>query len=82
MPAPFVQMPTFAEYLAWARDNEGCKINTGVFGGTGAMFPTVRVEAPSGRWAVEVMDQTERLTPTTIRRLDRRLGIESTFLDP
>ena len=83
MSGPFVQFPTFAEYIAWARDERGCKINSGYMAApNGRMHTTVRILTPDGKWTVEVLGQDERLTPTTIARLDRRLGLQSAFLEP
>lgn len=83
MAGPFVQFPSFAEYIAWARDKHNCTINSGYMASpNGRMNTTVRILAPNGKWTVEVMGQDERLTPSIILRLDRRLGLQSSFLDP
>jgi hypothetical protein len=67
--------PTFAQYLTWASE-KGCVIESGVV--TEESINVTKITAPSGRIAVEIGTQHyERLTPTTVGRLDRRLGLLS-----
>jgi hypothetical protein len=76
MPAfPFGGHPTFAQYLDWAR-SEGCKVQTGV--DTEQSILLTKIVAPSGKWVIEVGTLPhEHLAPTTVGRLDRRLGLIS-----
>ena len=78
---PFGGHISFAEYLEWAR-RQGCVVESGViFTDDGRSVALTRIFAPSGRWVIEVgTAQDEYLLPTTIDRLDRRLGIKSPFL--
>jgi hypothetical protein len=44
------------------------------------MVLVTRIEASDGKWVVEVgTEQHEFLAPTTVSRLDRRLGLKSPF---
>jgi hypothetical protein len=44
------------------------------------MVLVTRIEAPDGKWVVEVgTEQHEFLAPTTVSRFDRRLGLKSPF---
>jgi hypothetical protein len=72
---PFGDHPTFAEYIAWAR-TQRCTVAHGV--DTRQSIPVTRITAPSGKWVSEAGTlPNDRLTPTTIGRLDRRLGLVS-----
>ena len=74
-PFPFGGHPTFARYLEWARE-QGCTVEIGV--DTEDSIPLVKIIAPSGSWVVEAgTSLDDRLVPTTIGRLDRRLGLTS-----
>lgn len=77
MAHPFGNHPTFAMYLTWAI-NHGCTVKTGF---TTSGLPTTLVEVKAtGKHFIDVgMEQTEFLLPTTINRLDRRLGMKSPF---
>jgi hypothetical protein len=75
MAFPFGGHPTLAEYIEWAR-TQGCTTFSGV--DTRQSIPVTKITAPSGKWVIEAGTlQTDRLTPTTIGRLDRRLGLVS-----
>jgi hypothetical protein len=76
MPAfPFGGHPTFAQYLDWAI-SQGCEVKTGV--DTDESILLTKIIAPSGRWVVEAGTLPhEHLAPSTIGRLDRRLGLVS-----
>ena len=80
MAYPFGGHPTFAHYLVWAAD-QGCKIRQGAtFASDGKAYSVTIIAASSGKWVVEVGTQhNDFLVPTTIARLDRRLGMESPF---
>jgi hypothetical protein len=72
---PFGGHPTFAQYLDWAV-SQGCKVLSGV--DTEHSVFVAKITAPSGKTAIEVgILPNERLVPTTIGRLDRRLGLIS-----
>jgi hypothetical protein len=77
--APFGGHPTLVEYLRWVK-GEGCTTLTGYIATADGALPWTRIEAPNGSWVVEVgTEQWEFLSPTTVGRLDRRLGIKSPF---
>lgn len=80
MPAfPFGGHPTLADYTAWAR-TLGCVIECGVVLRDGHSVRITRIVAPSGKFAVDIgTDDHERLVPTTVARLDRRLDLDSPF---
>jgi len=80
MSAPFGGHPSFAQYLAWAKE-QGCTIGHGVLmTKDGRSMSVTKITAPSGKWVHEIGTQHgEYLVPTTISRLDRRLGLTSPF---
>ena len=80
MAAPFGGHPSFQEYLIWARE-EDCTVQAGVlYTSDGRARSVTRIIAPSGRTVIEVGTQHgDILVPTTVNRLDRRLGIKSPF---
>jgi hypothetical protein len=61
-------------------------VNSGIGVTTdGRPFPITRIVSPNGKWVVEAgTAQSDFLVPTTIARLDRRLGLKSPFfsIDP
>lgn len=72
---PFGGHPTLAEYVAWAL-TQGCKVQSGV--DTENSIVVTKIVAPSGKWVIEPGTRhNDRLMPTTIGRLDRRLGLIS-----
>ena len=77
---PFGGHPLFAQYIAWAK-SVGCEVQSGyVTGPAGGAHSITRIVSPDGKkWVIEATDQKEYLTPTTISRLDRRLGLTSPF---
>lgn len=77
---PFGGHPTLYEYCQWAI-REGCKVTSAVASDTDGRPTTVTIiEAPDGRKAAEIDTQMDdRLVPTSITRLDRRLGLQSPF---
>ena len=83
---PFGGHPLFAEYLRWAREEHNCTSQSGyITDEDGRAHTLTKIEAPSGRWVIEVgTRQDEHLVPTTIARLDRRLGLVSPWfsIDP
>ncbi len=82
---PFGGHPQFADYCDWALQ-QGCKVQSGyTVTPDGKTMSVTRITAPSGKWVYEVgTQQGEFLVPTTIARLDRRLGLKSPFfsIDP
>ena len=77
---PFGGHPTLARYIAWAR-TEGCEAQSGLIQDPdGGMVEYTKITAPNGKWVIEVgTTANERLAPTTVGRLDRRLGLKSPF---
>jgi hypothetical protein len=74
--------PKFIEYLRWAEAFAGCRISTAIRVETadGTMLPVTCITTPAGRQAYEVgILPNDVLAPTTIWRLDRRLGLTSPF---
>lgn len=86
MSQPFGGHPKFGNYLNWARDHEGCTINTGYeIDEDGETHTITRIVAPSGRWVIEVgTKQEEYLVPSRVAYLDRRLALKSPWfsIDP
>jgi hypothetical protein len=81
MSTPFGGHPTFAAYIAWA-ESQGCTVKQGIANGTdGRPYSVTQIVAPGGKeWVTEVgMQHGDYLVPTTISRLDRRLGLRSPF---
>jgi hypothetical protein len=77
--APFGGHPTLAEYAEWARQ-QGCIIEQGLNIKGGRAISVTKIVAPSGKWVIEVGTQhDDYLVPTTVNRLDRRLGLRSPF---
>jgi hypothetical protein len=86
MAAPFGGLPTLAQYIGWA-SGVGCHVRYGTtFAPDGRPSRIVLLGSSDGnRWVTLVeMADTEPLVPTTIARLDRRLGLTSPFfaIDP
>jgi hypothetical protein len=79
MATPFGGHPTFGQYIASAL-GKGCSVDFG-YAQTpdGHMERITRIVTADGsRWVIEVgTAQSDYLVPTTIARLDRRLGIQS-----
>jgi hypothetical protein len=76
--APFGGHPTFGKYLAWASE-QGCKAQSGFrVDSRGRTHSLTKIVAKSGKSVVVPgVSQTERLEPTMISYLDRRLGLAS-----
>jgi hypothetical protein len=77
---PFQRHPTFREYLESAI-RAGCTVTTGVGQNDDGRPVSVTItQANNGKKATEVDTQLDEfLVPTTVARLDRRLGIRSPF---
>jgi len=83
MAYPFGGHPTLSEYLTWAARSAGCTVQTGYKLVGDEVLSMTRVVAPSGRHVIVVdMAQDERLVPTYIAHLDRRLGLKSPWAYP
>jgi len=83
--APFGDHPRFATYLVWAQRDADCAVQSILVPDhDGAPCSVTKITAPTGKWVIESMDQREFMTPTSIWRLDRRLGLKSPFfsVDP
>ena len=81
MAYPFGGHPTLGSYLIWARDTHGFRAQTG-YGADpeGRPYTSIRIYKEGGPSIVLVdYDQSERLPPTMVYHLDRRLGIKSSF---
>jgi hypothetical protein len=75
MAFPFGEHPTLADYIAWAQSMR-CTVESGV--DTKQSILVTKITAPSGKSVIEAGTLlTDRLAPTTIGRLDRRLGLVS-----
>lgn len=76
---PFGGHPLFAQYIAWAIE-QGCSVQSGIITDSrGRPHAITRIVAPDGNWVIEATDQKEYLAPSAVSRLDRRLGLKSTF---
>jgi hypothetical protein len=75
MAFPFGGHPTFNQYIEWA-EKQGCTVESGV--DTLQLVSVTKITAPSGKWVIEAGTlPNDLLMPTTIGRLDRRLGLTS-----
>ncbi len=75
---PFGGHPTFASYITWAI-SQNCKVEVGV--DTQNSIPVTKIIAPSGKWVIEAGTlPTDFLVPTTVGKLDRRLGLISPWV--
>ena len=79
MAYPFGGHPTFADYQKWAMQM-GCQQPNILMQQDGRFVTSVTIVAPDGRRAT-VFDTaaTDRLTPSMVAHLDRRLGLSSPF---
>lgn len=76
--------PTFAQYCTWAAQS-GCSIRTGyqVIDDGEAIAITIIESAANGTHAIEAdLGQDERLVPSVVASLDRRLGLTSPWGNP
>jgi predicted PhzF superfamily epimerase YddE/YHI9 len=79
--APFGGHPTLEHFLEWARQN-GCKAGTKVRAHSisGQPYKVVEITGPQGgRVVIAMPDLQERLAPSQVAHLQRRLGLKSTF---
>lgn len=85
MPAyPFGGHPTLSAYLTWAAQEANCTVQTGYrMPGEGGAVSMTRITAPNGKHVIIVDHaQDEKLVPTFIAYLDRRLGLRSPWAFP
>lgn len=79
MAFPFGGHPTFGQYLIWARDSHGFTARTGIgaddLGRSHSVTRIFREGGPSV--IIPGIKQNDRLTPSFVGYLDRRLGINS-----
>jgi hypothetical protein len=79
MAFPFGGHPTFAEYMKWAH-SEGCKFQSGHSRLDGHSHVMTKITAPNGRHVIVVdVVPSERLSPSMVSYLDRRLRLNSPF---
>lgn len=80
MAYPFGGHPTLASYIDWAR-TKGCSAQNGVVSDEdGRVHTLTRIKGPAGKWATLAgISHHERLVPSMVAYLDRRLGITSPF---
>lgn len=78
--APFGKHPKLAEYIAWAKD-QGCTVESGVVHtNRGETYGFTKIAASADKFVILAgIAQTEHLTPATVARFDRRLGLRSPF---
>lgn len=81
MAFPFGGHPTFGQYLVWARDEHGCRAQSGAASTqSGRSHPVTKIVHPNGASVViPGVSQEDRLEPSKVGYLDRRLGIKSPF---
>jgi hypothetical protein len=77
---PFGGHPTFAQYIAWAM-RHGCTVKNSIMLVEGQPHSVTRIFDRTGKkWVTEIgTAQEEPFVPTTIGRIDRRLGLKSPF---
>jgi hypothetical protein len=81
MPVPFGGHPTLEQFLEWARQN-GCRAEVKVRAHSisGQPYEVLEITGPQGGSAVMANpDLQERLAPSQVAHLHRRLGVKSSF---
>ena len=80
MSVPFGGHPTFDRFVEWAKEN-GCTVETKVrTDPSGRAFTSVEMINPKGgRAAMIASDVMERLVPSQVAYLQRRLAIKTPF---
>ena len=81
---PFGGHPTLNAYLIWTAQTAGCTVQSGYkLSKEGPALSMTRITAPSGKHVIIVdYEQEERLLPTFVAHLDRRLGLTSPWAYP
>jgi len=86
MSFPFGGHPRLCDYVGQARKDHGASASSGTAAdSSGKAHAVTKITVPSGKSVVVVgVEQTERLTPSMVGYLDRRLGIVSPWfsVDP
>lgn len=77
MSAPFGGHPTLAHYLHWIRETGGYAQSGFRTDRRGKAHSLVKIVSAEGKSVVVVGAQDERLPPTYVAFLDRRLGVKS-----
>jgi len=77
MAVPFGNHPTLGQYLAWIAECGGAS-QSGYARGQNY----TKITTSEGRHAVVGIDQNERLVPTMVSFLDRRLNVTSPWHPP
>jgi hypothetical protein len=80
MAYPFVRWPSLREYLDWAV-TAGCTVTPGIWTDQ-YLIPhrTITIDGPNGGYQpLTDPDENERLSPSEVKRFDRRLGVVSPF---
>jgi hypothetical protein len=77
---PFGGHPTFGQYVAWAVQ-QGCIVTGGMISIRGQSHNVTRIfDRTKKKWVTEIgTNPSDPFVPTTIGRLDRRLGMKSPF---
>jgi hypothetical protein len=80
MAVPWGGHPTIDRFVEWAKENS-CTAETKVrTDATGRAFTSLEITGPHGsRVAMVVTEMTERLVPSQVAHLQRRLGIKTPF---
>ena len=80
MSAPFAPSPKFRDYLRWAKEEAGCKIYEGnVPSSPAGPLRLRKIEAPSGAYVYQMMEDNEVVSHSVVAQMDRRLGLDSPF---
>lgn len=80
MAAPFAPSPKFRDYLRWAKEEAGCKIYEGdVHSGPLGAMRLRKIEAPSGDYVYQILEDNEVVSHSVVAQMDRRLGLDSPF---
>lgn len=78
MSAPFGGHPTLAQYVAWIASIGGHAQNGFSRSRSGKAQTLLKIEAPNGNVVIVVdVPQGDRLEPTYVAYLDRRLDLKS-----
>ena len=78
MAFPFGGHPTFSQYLTWAAQAAGCRVQTGYRTAKGGRTHTMTIITIADKHVIMAdVQQNERLEPNVVAHLDRRLGLVS-----
>lgn len=82
MSVPFGGHPRLRDFVEWATRDGGCtgQVKTRAHSQTGQPYQSLELTAPSGaQVALADPDLDERLAPSQVTYLNRRLGLKSPF---